>query len=348
MAYWILDQHPGAIGWTAGNNKSQRYAAFGAQTGRRNVLHPFDRLRPDQNRGVPYLATVLESLKQLDRFTEAELMAAVITSMYTVFIKSETGDTTMGPATPAEAPVQEGQVTLGTGKVVGLAPGEDVVFPASPRPNSAFDPFVTSILRQVGVALELPFEILIKHFTSSYSAARAALLEAWKFYKNRRNFLALRFCQPIYEAWMDEAVTLGRVKAPGYFADPLLRRAYLSADWIGDAPGSIDPLKEGQAAKLRVDEGFSSLTLETMELTGRNWNDVHPQRVREHQLRAAADLEPGVLNSVANEMVPDDNQDDGTPAPPPPAPGQESPANEPPAAPPKGKSTRPPRKKVGR
>jgi hypothetical protein len=43
------------------------------------------------------------------------------------------------------------------------------------RPNAQFDPFVTAIVRQIGVALELPYEILIKHFTSTYSAARAAI-----------------------------------------------------------------------------------------------------------------------------------------------------------------------------
>ena len=343
VAYWVLPQHPGSVDWSRLNeNIAQRVIAFGAKTGRRNVLHLFDRVRPDQTRGVPYLAPVIETLKQLDRYTEAEVAKAVIQAAFTVFVTSDTGETGI-PGEQYALPPAPGALTLGNGKILGLQPGQDVTFPAATSPNSAFDPFVTSLLRQVGVALEIPFEVLIKHFTSSYSAARASLLEAWKFYRNRRNFLAIRFCQPIFEAWMDEAVVLGRVKAPGYFSDPLLRRAYLSADWIGDAPGAIDPLKEAQAAKLRCDEGFSSLTIETMELTGRNWNDVHPQRVREHALRSAADLEPGVLNTTATEMVPDDNQDDAD-ATPPPVPGQEAPTNGPPAAAPKGKSTRPARK----
>lgn len=305
VAYHILKRHPGAsdfsgFGLTAGTY--DRVLAFGAKTGRRNVLHVYDRLRPDQRRGVPYLAPVMELIKQLDRYTEAEIMAAVVTSMYTVFITSETGDAGMASSTPG-TPVKDGEIELAPGKVVGLNPDEDVKFPNAMRPNAGFDPFVTSILRQIGVALELPFEILIKHFTASYSAARAAMLEAWKFYKNRRAFVASRFCQPVFEAWMDEAVAIGRIEAPGYFSDPLMRRAYLRAEWVGDAPGQIDPQKEADAAISRIDAGMSTLKKETMELTGQNWADLHPQRAKEHQLRVAAGLEPAILNAAATELI---------------------------------------------
>ncbi len=306
VAYCILKQHPGAIGFIANAFQYDRVPAFGTATNRRNVVHLFDRTRPDQNRGVPYLAPVLESFKQLDRYTEAEIMRAVVSSMFTVFVRTDTGE----QAFPSDAPAisstsfaQQNDISLGPGKVVGLAPGEDVTFPSPSAPNPGFDPFVISILRQIGVGLQLPFEILVKHFTSSYSAARAALLEAWKYYSSRRAFIASQFCQPIFEVWMDEAVSAGRIEAPGYFSDPVMRRAYLSCDWIGDAPGSIDPQKEVAASIELVTGGFSNHKIETMRLTGRNWSDVHLQLVREHEMRVAAGLEPAVTNAVATEMV---------------------------------------------
>jgi capsid protein len=168
---------------------------------------------------------------------------------------------------------------------------------------------VLAMLRQVGVALELPFEILVKHFTASYSAARAALLEAWKFYRNRRVWLATNWCQPAYEAWMYEAVALGRINAPGFFTDPILHRAYLKADWVGDAPGQIDPEKEANAALIRVNGCLSNLKIETMELTGKNWEDVYKQRVKEQKMLADGGL--------VNEIPP--GQQTGKPAPVPPA-----------------------------
>lgn len=308
VAYIIYAKHPGGLDfWTnPKGNEYSRVLAFGAKTGRRNVIHLFDRRRPDQKRGIPYLAPVIETLKQLDRYSEAELSAAVVSAMFTVFVKTPIGEgiaglnqsaNTNGSVDPSK------ELALGNGAIIDLAQGEDIQIADPKRPNVAFDPFVLAVLRQVGVALELPFEILVKHFTASYSAARAAMLEAWKFYRGRREFLATNFCQPIFEAWMDEAVSMDRVAAPGYFTDPILRRAYLRTNWIGDAPGQIDPQKEADAAKARMDAGLSTGKKEALELTGMDWEDVHVQLAREHRLRVEAGLEPAILNATATEPV---------------------------------------------
>jgi capsid protein len=63
--------------------------AFGAKTGRRNILHLLYQERIGQRRGLPYLAPVLEALKQLGRYTDAELMAAVVAGMFTVFLNQK-------------------------------------------------------------------------------------------------------------------------------------------------------------------------------------------------------------------------------------------------------------------
>ena len=52
-----------------------RVEARGELTGRRNIVHVITRERAGQLRGVPVLAPVLEALKQLGRYTEAEITA---------------------------------------------------------------------------------------------------------------------------------------------------------------------------------------------------------------------------------------------------------------------------------
>jgi lambda family phage portal protein len=224
-------------------------------------------------------------------------MAAVISGMFTVFVKSENGEGLGGFAPDGGTPSSNKatDVRMGNGSIVDLAPGEDVSFANPGRPSTSFDPFVQAILRQVGVALGLPFEVLIKHFTASYSAARAALLQAWQFFNSRRDFLASTFCTPIYEAWLEEAIALGRIQAPGFFDDPAIRRAYLQADWIGDAPSSIDPEKEVNAAKTRIEIGVSDLAHETLALTGRVWDDVNRQQEKERKARIASGLEVAAI-----------------------------------------------------
>ena len=156
------------------------------------------------------------------------------------------------------------------------------------RPNSAFDAFVTALTRQIGSALGIPAEVLLLNFTSSYSASRGALLEAWKLFRYWREWWVSNFCQPIYEEWLSEAVLRGRVKAPGYFEDPMIKYAYSWADWTGPSQGQLDPVKEVKAAVLRVENGFSTRQKETAELTGGDWELNHRQRIKEEKMRREA------------------------------------------------------------
>jgi lambda family phage portal protein len=272
IAYYVAQFHPMAS--ETGKKSWERLEKFGPKTGRPNIIHLMEHERPEQRRGVPVLAPVIESLKQLGRYTEAELMAAVVSGMFTVFIKTPTPEVNHNPLGPViededrVATDDEYNYELGNGAIVALGEGEEVQETNPGRPNIAFDGFVTAICRQIGTALELPYELLVKHFTSSYSASRAALLEAWKMFKMRRSWFATGFCQPIYEEWLAEAIAKGRINAPGFFNDPMVRKAYCGAEWNGPSQGQLDPLKEVNAAEKRVLNGFSTRARETVELTG--------------------------------------------------------------------------------
>ena len=305
IAYHIAKHHPGARIRTAGqmNQQWQRVPAFGARTGRRNVLHVVQDLeRPGQRRAAPMLAPVIESLKQLGRYTDAELMAAVVSGMFTVFIKSETPQTPLGEMVGLDQQLDNSDPNsyeMGNGAIIGLGEGEDISTANPGRPNTAFDGFVMSICRQVGAALEIPYELLIKHFTASYSASRAALLEAWKMFRMRRAWLVQTFCQPIYEEWLSEAVAKGRIQAPGFFEDEAIRAAWCGAEWYGPAQGQLDPLKEVNAAEKRVEGGFSTREREAAELTGMSFERIHSVRRREEQKRRDAGLTLAQQNQPA-------------------------------------------------
>lgn len=291
LAVFVSDRHPGELLGGGVAMKWQEIAINGERTGRRNVLQIGELARPGQRRGVPYLAPIIEQLLQLGRYTEAEINAAVVSAMFTVFVKSEDGGGPTHTAVTPGQPQKDAELALGSGAILGLAAGEDVTFANPARPNASFDPFVLAILRQIGVRLELPFEVLVKHFTASYSAARAALLEAWRFFRKRRQTLAWQFCQPVYEAVITEAVSVGLLTAPGFFASPLRRAAWLRAVWIGDAPGAIDPAKEAQAAQTRYELGITTLDAESIAFDGVNWRDKHRQQLREAQARREGGLE---------------------------------------------------------
>jgi lambda family phage portal protein len=311
IAAYVARKHPGDAGPTVWD----RVVFRGASTGRRNVLHCFTPLRPGQVRGVPWIAPILEPLKQLTRWSEAELNAAVTSSIFSVFIKMDPEafqdifDETAQGTIVDQASQWSG--AMDSGKAINLLPGEDVVTTTPGRPNPQFDPFWTAIVRQIGMAIEMPYEVLIMHFQSSYTAARGALLMAWRVWRRRRDRLVTNLCQPVYELWLADEVAEGRIGAPGFFANPTLRAAWCAGVWTGDGPGSIDPQKEVGAAADRVALEISTLEAESILHDGVAWKTKHRQRVKE--LRAQREdgtLTPQPGAAAAAAPLPAPNADD--------------------------------------
>jgi hypothetical protein len=193
--------------------------ARGAETGSWRVLHVYRQMRAGQIRGVPMLATVMEQLKQLSRLSEAELMASVVNSLFTVFVKSESGD----------MPLQDMQ----TGRARRCAESASTRFRrsgAEPRQrpgcrsasrrrhrrrrSEAPERAVRSVLRSDRRSdrrgrWDIPGSVLLKRFDASYSAARAELLEFWRVVLTRRKWLVRDMCAPCREAVIEEAVARG-------------------------------------------------------------------------------------------------------------------------------------------
>ena len=180
---------------------------------------------------------------------------------------------------------------LAAGAVLDLNEGEKAHDVNPGRPNANFNGFVEAICQQIGSALEIPYELLVKRFTASYTASKGALEEAWKMFKTYRSWLADDLCQPVYEEWLAEAVAKGRVKAPGFFNDPVIHMAYCKAEWNGPAKGTLDPGKEVTAAEKRVANGFSTRASETMEMTGGDYySNIDQLKQEEKRLKEVKDI----------------------------------------------------------
>lgn len=303
VAIHVADRHPGDLRAKA---LSWRRVPMRYNDGRPIVIHLYDRLRPGQTRGIPYLAPVVEALKSLGDYTDAEVRAAVVSAMFTVFVKNAP-DQESGPLPTSDAATATGkdEIELGSGAVVDLAEGEDIEIANPGRPNPQFDAFVTAFLRQIGVALELPFELLIKHFTASYSASRAALEMAYHSFRRRRTWLARNFCQPVYEWVLEEAVALGRIQAPGFFDDPLIRAAWCNAEWTGPVRISLDPKKDAEADEIDRRNGFKTSQQIMTERTGGDFEDKTEQIAREDAFRREQGVEQPAAPAAGRPAAPD-------------------------------------------
>ena len=295
IAYYICSKFPesndyGPATWT-------RVVKRGRRTGNPNILHIFNAERGEQYRGVPFLAPVIESIKQLTRYTEAEITAAVLNSMLAIFITTEDGSIPegFGGAEDDEEidneellEKEDDEIQIGAGTVNFLKPGEKVESVSTNHPSQNFDGFAKAMAKYIGAALEIAPEVLLKEFRNNFSASKGAMNETWKAFKMRRKWFVNDFCQEIYVLWFSEAVSKGRIHAPGFFNDPLIRKAYTNCTWVGPTQGQIDPVKEVNAAVTRVHEGFSTREDECAALNGSDYEDnVRTLEIENEKLQKA-------------------------------------------------------------
>src|SRR5699024_3164335 len=100
VKYYIAKKHPGSTSVLI-KKDVQPVAVFGNKSGRRNILHIYQDLeRIGQRRGAPLLSPVIETLKHMTRYTEAELIALVVAGMFTVFVKAPSPEQPLANSTP--------------------------------------------------------------------------------------------------------------------------------------------------------------------------------------------------------------------------------------------------------
>lgn len=320
IAYWFTkypDYDVGGLGRYWESVRVPTYDAFGF----RNVVHVFKSDRPNQRRGVPWLAPIIPMIKHQERFQDATLINAIVQSMYTVFIKSAestvpnnfTGNVQgKERVTPEAGP--KAAAELAAGNVIELGKGESIEVADAKRPNSDYRDYMREVCMEMASRLNMSYEQVLKHFEGSYNSVRGAILESKKMFDIERANLASDFCQPIYEALIFESVMLGVLDCPG-FEDPLKRMAWLNCDWIGDAPVMLDPLKETTALKMQVDEQFKTRSQAVLEMNGGEYSRNVEELAEEAKWREENGVsEPGAVNrsvsvSEAKQII-DETEDE--------------------------------------
>jgi lambda family phage portal protein len=248
----------------------------------------YEKERPGQTRGKPLFSSILEKFRMLDKYQRTELQAAIVNAMIAAIVETplppEQVAAMFGGDVEGEqfqkwlAQKQEYMAELKGGSMIHTMPGEHVTPFTPARPATAFAPFCDAIARQIGTGVNLPYELVMRDFSkTNYSSARAALLEAWRFFMSRRSWLSTCWASPVYELWLEEAINEGIIEAPRFYE---FRYAYSKCKWIGPGRGWIDPLKEAQSSEVRMRNLVSTLEQECAE-QGLDWEEVVAQRAAE-------------------------------------------------------------------
>ena len=321
VAYHFRGAHPGDALHLRGDeaqdlHRWERVPAF-TPWGRRRVVHLHAKERTGQSRGKPIVSAVMREFHMAGRYAQNELQASLANSLVAAFLESDL-DQESASALFGEDPRESWGKSVKQAQSIGKLQGAAVIpLPVGAkmtsftpgRPNVAFEAFMLAVERRIAAGMNLPYELFAKDFSRvNYSSARAALLEAWRYFHGRRRWLATTWLKPIYELWLEEAVNAGVIEAPDFYAN---RYAYTRCRFVFGGKGWVDPVKEITAAKLRLEIGVSTLEQECAE-QGLDWEEVMHQQRLEAQCRRDHGLpEPGATTWMVNTANQDGEGVDG-------------------------------------
>ena len=278
VAYWFYTQHPASFP----NFQSVRVPA-------ENVLHVFQPPAPGVPRGVSFLTPALPALHELQGFMEAELVRSRTASLFAGFVRTADGS---NPLTD-----QNGQLTLEPGSVSRLAPGEEVSF-STPPESKYFAPYVTTQLRGIASALNLPYEVFADVSMVTFASGREGLL-LWKRYLEMlvNHVMVFQFCRPIWDLWVRYALTMGVLD--GSVED------YRSVRWVAPPLEMLDARAEVLGLQARVRNGFMSRS-EAVNATGLDAEqveqEIHDENARADALGLVLDSDPRQTTAQGQEQ----------------------------------------------
>jgi lambda family phage portal protein len=281
--------------------------------GRPLTIHAFVGL-PGQVRGITPMAPALAVCRQFDQLADATLTSALIQTIFAASLTSDepTAEVMQGLMGEAEYARAMGQgvssfeayteaangwyegaaIDVGIkGRIAHLFPGQKLEFLSPAMPAVAYKDFSMHLLRELCRCAGLTFESGTGDYTgATYSSVRMATGEIFAITLARRLNVVAPFVQPVYEAWLEEAVATGVVEFPGGIqAFRANRAAACRAEWRGSPKPQADDLKLAKAHQVWREMGVVS-DQDIADDLGKDIEDVYAQRAREAELREAYGL----------------------------------------------------------
>lgn len=312
IAYHIRNAHPSEprTSASADPNTWRRVKRFNAW-GRQQILHIYETLRPDQSRGIAAMVTALGEMRMLKHFRKTELQRAVIAATYAASIETDLpyeAAQMMGAGQASDSPYVEAiekwlqmqseyskgakNIHMEGAKIPIFLPNTHLKIQNPGAASPTGSDFEASMLRYIATALGVSYEELSRDYTkTNYSSARASIGKSLQGMRPRKRLVADGIANFVYRLWMEEALNYGDLECFKRRGVPNFYQGqnadfFCMAEWIGAGQGQIDPLKETQAAVLRVKSGLSTQEAEIARMHGGDWRLIKRQIARERKMDA--------------------------------------------------------------
>jgi lambda family phage portal protein len=245
VAYHLLTRHPF-------DAYSQTFSEPRIRVPADRIIHCFIGERAQQTRGVPWMAPVLTSLKMLNGYREAELVAARVGASKMGFFTSPQGDGFTADDKIDNVPIMQAD----PGTFHQLPEGVDFKQFDPTHPTGAFAEFEKAVLRGIASGLGVSYTSLANNLEGvSYSSIRQGTLEDRDQWKMVQDILIQHFVEPVFREFLMSVMENGVINIPSTrfdkFADAAIFRAR-GFQWV-------DPLKEMNAAVIGMKNGILSM-----------------------------------------------------------------------------------------
>ncbi len=234
-----------------------------------------------QERGVPWLATSLFTLKQLDAYDEAAITAARIGAAKMGFFTSNNGGQYQGEELNAEKADGStiSEVEPGVFENIG-----DLNFQEfNPNyPHEQFPHFKKAGLRRVASGLGAQYETIANDREGvNYTSIRHGTLEDRENWKIIQEFLINSFVRPDREEWLNMALMLGQIKI-GTMTLSRNPSDYLPCRYQPRRWPWVDPAKDMKAYE--TEYGLNAISIsQIIREKGRDPNEVFTEIAAENE-----------------------------------------------------------------
>ena len=262
--------------------------------------------RPSQTRGEPVLAALIVLLEQLDKYVEAEVVAAALSACVSLIVKTEnptlSGLNPLGADVPVAALYGSDSATASQrwnkfepGMIRHLRPGEDVEMLNPARPAPQLPEFIKAQLKLAAADVGLPYELLLLDFSdTNFHASRSALGIAWRKMQIIQQVVIEQLCRPAWERVIGAAIRTGALDAIDDWDQ---------VEWLAPGRPVIDPQREAAAAKTMVENNFATRAQVCAEF-GRDFADVAIDRAQEKAQEIALGILPPTTPGAAVQVDP--------------------------------------------
>ena len=261
-----------------------RVLATDPKTGlRRAVLIYGSKFRLNETRGLPMLIEDYEKIKNIERYVDATVKNAEVSSEV-VFVNehdnSSTGEDVWKTGVPQglsgrskevdlkEFPtakgVQKNMSRITKGAAINNTIGASMKM-LKPNAEGTMPDFLKSNLKLVFASAGIPYEVAMSVYESNYSASRAAIKDWEHNLDVETDYFAQQFYQPFYELFLYNEVLNRNVDAY-QLVQAYLKKDYITiqsinkATYTGVSVPSIDPLKEINAIRKTLGDETTPLT----------------------------------------------------------------------------------------